>query len=76
MASLSARLASLRWNLRDAGEALNNAVAMQNWASARKYITQIEKLQRDLYDAERAAGTKAVYGTTREYKSDARRRGR
>lgn len=46
-------IASLQWNMNDAMQALQNAVQMGAWANARKYIGQLEKLERQLYDASR-----------------------
>jgi hypothetical protein len=39
------RLASLEWNIKDAKEALKNAVDMGDWTGVRKYTGQIEKLE-------------------------------
>ena len=39
------RLASLRWNIADAKEALINAVAMGDWRGVKKYTAQLEKLE-------------------------------
>jgi hypothetical protein len=39
------RLASLDWNIKDAKEALKNAVDMGDWTGVRKYTAQIEKLE-------------------------------
>lgn len=42
------RLAGLQWNVRDAKEALHNAVAMGDWLGVIKYASQLQKLERDL----------------------------
>ena len=44
-------LESIRYNQRDALEALQNAVGMRNWAAVKKYVAQLEKLDRQEYDA-------------------------
>ncbi len=45
-------LGSLAWNIKDATEALHNAIAMRRWATARKYIGQLERLDRLQFVAE------------------------
>ena len=39
------RLASLDWNIKDAKEALKNAVDMGDWRGVHKYTAQLEKLE-------------------------------
>ena len=39
-------LARLEWNIRDAKEALKNAVDLGNWEAVRKYTAQIEALEK------------------------------
>lgn len=45
-------LASLRWNIKDAKEALHNAVDMSDWRGVEKYTKQLHVLERKLFDAE------------------------
>lgn len=45
-------VASLEWNIKDAREALRNAVEMSEWAGVRKYTAQIESMQPKLSRAE------------------------
>lgn len=79
-------LASLRWNIRDAEEALINAVRMRSWENVIRYTRQIQVLERREYDTQqlgarrrfdprRPGGTRM---TTREYEASerARQRGR
>ena len=51
-------LASLRWNIKDAAEALKNAVEMGDMAGVRKYAGQIERLSQKLHDAEWSRASK------------------
>ncbi len=60
--SLDEYVRGLDWNLKDAKEALHNAVEMGSFANARKYMTQIEKLQSKLF----YAGSKGEKRTRRE----------
>ena len=49
-------IARIEWNIRDATEALHNAVSMRNWAGVRKYTAQIEKYERLLNKATSVGG--------------------
>lgn len=44
--------ASLRYNIKDAKEALTNAVGMSNWGAVEKYTKQIKAYERKLFDLE------------------------
>ena len=43
---------SLRWNIKDAKEALHNAVDMSDWRGVEKYVGQPKALERKLYELE------------------------
>lgn len=43
--------ARLRYSIKDAREALHNAVDMSDWDNAAKYITQIKRFERQLFEA-------------------------
>lgn len=45
-------VASLRWNIQDAKEALKNAVDMGDWNGVEKYTRQIKAMEPRLYRAE------------------------
>lgn len=45
-------IASLKYNIQDATEALQAAVSMRNWAGVMKYARQLEALERKLFAAE------------------------
>ena len=53
-------IARLDWSIKDVTEALLNAVGMQSWANARKYIAQIEKFERLKFQAT-AGGPKGKF---------------
>jgi len=61
-------LAQLRWNIKDAKEALHNAVGMSDWAGVKKYAAQIQRLEDKLWRAQRhgprrlARATRAAEG--------------
>lgn len=77
-------LASLRWNINDAKEALQNAVAMGRWDTVIKYAEQLKKLELRLSRAgirgprrlERERRTRYLSATEWEQQEAARRRGR
>lgn len=50
--SKETNIARLEWNIRDAKEALVNAVGMNDWAGVRKYTAQIEQYTRLLWKAQ------------------------
>jgi hypothetical protein len=52
--TLEERRASLRYNIRDAEEALRNAANMRNWAGVIKYATELRSLEQKLVSAEGA----------------------
>lgn len=57
--TLEEHLASLRYNIRDATEALHAAVSMQRWENVIKYAKQLQVLERKLFAAETARPRKA-----------------
>lgn len=81
------RLASLRWNINDAKEALQNAVAMERWDTVIKYAKQIQALEskvlsssqlgaRRKYDPRRPFWMNRMTTEQHEKAEQARRRGR
>lgn len=57
-------VASLRWNIQDATEALKNAVQMQDWTNVVRYARQLQSLTPKLARAE--SGTLGPRRTVRE----------
>jgi hypothetical protein len=50
-------IASLRWNITDATDALKAALSMRNWNGVIKYAEQIKRLEAKLHRAEIGTGT-------------------
>ena len=82
-------LAALRWNIKDATEALTNAVGMKDWEGVVKYARQIQALERKetsaqqtgtyrRYDPRRARweNVRGMTGAQYEAAYQAQRRGR
>lgn len=57
--TLEEHLSSLRYNIRDATEALRAAVSMERWDNVIKYAKQLRVLERKLFTAEAARPRKA-----------------
>ncbi len=55
----SQHVASLKWNIKDAVEALHAAVSIRDWAGVRKYTAQIQQLEQRLWDAEHVGAKRA-----------------
>lgn len=51
-------LESLRYNRKDALEALGHAISMGAWKNAHKYLDQLEGIDRKIVDAERSPGAR------------------
>lgn len=74
--SRSEWIRSLTWNIADAREALVASISMNNWTGARKYISQIEKMERQLYNAESGPHTISGASGSRAYVSTRARKSR
>ena len=67
-------IASLRWNIKDAKEALKNAVDMGDWNAVEKYTRQIKTMEPRLYRAESGQLGVRRAGRTRMIREEESRR--
>jgi hypothetical protein len=68
-------VASLGWNIRDAEEALHNAITMRDWRGVEKYVAQIRKLEAEKFRAEAHSPRELERSFIGRYHGRQRRRG-